>query len=108
MCNKDKDPMSQPSMNILSALIKNCACRITQALLKNDTTSKPEDVSDVAQTSGLLTAEELRLTEQYDATELLQLLREQKVSAQTLLVAFRKRATIAQQCVGHLTSQKTR
>lgn len=100
--------MPKSAMSIISALQERDSSLEQTALLNNDSTSLPDDVSDVARGSGLLTADELRLTERYDATNLLEFLREQKVSAQTLLVAFRKRATIAQQCVRNLTSQEMR
>ena len=54
---------------------------------------------NIPRSSGLLTELELRLTEDFDATALLEMLAEGKFTAQTLLTAFRKRATIAQQCV---------
>lgn len=62
-------------------------------------TGLPQDVTSVPRSSGLLSDAELQLTEDYDATALLEMLAARKVTAVELLAAFRKRATIAQQCV---------
>lgn len=62
-------------------------------------TSLPQDVTSVPRSSDLMTDAELQLTEDYDATALLEMLAAKKVTAVELLSAFRKRATIAQQCV---------
>lgn len=59
----------------------------------------PLNVLPVPRSCGLLTESELDLTETYDATDLLYMLAKGKISASALLMAFRKRATIAQQCV---------
>ncbi|KAL6797860.1 amidase signature domain-containing protein [Trichoderma sp. SZMC 28013] len=66
-------------------------------------TALPQDVTSVPRSSGLLSDAELTLTEDYDATALLELLAARKVTAVELLAAFRKRATIAQQCTNCLT-----
>lgn len=88
------------SDRIQPALQARQASLETSALLPGDTSSLPLNVLNIPRTSGLLSDLELELTEQYDATSLLEKLAKQEVSAETLLVAFRKRATIAQQCVG--------
>jgi hypothetical protein len=62
-------------------------------------TSLPQDVTSVPRSSDLMTDAELQLTEDYDATALLEMLAAKKITAAELLSAFRKRATIAQQCV---------
>lgn len=62
-------------------------------------TSLPQDVTSVPRSSDLMTDAELQLTEDYDATALLEMLAAKKITAAKLLAAFRKRATIAQQCV---------
>ncbi|KAJ3469909.1 hypothetical protein MRS44_000008 [Fusarium solani] len=73
------------------------------ALLKpEDLASLPLNVLPIPRSCGLLTDLELELTENHDATDLLQMLAKQQVTARGLLTAFRKRATIAQQCVSHL------
>ena len=64
-------------------------------------TSLPQNVLGIPRSCGLLSELELDLTENYDATCLLEMLAGVKVTALTLLTAFRKRATIAQQCVNY-------
>ncbi|KAH6607064.1 amidase [Trichoderma cornu-damae] len=66
-------------------------------------TALPQDVTSVPRSSGLLSDAELQLTEDYDATALLEMLAAKKITAVELLSAFRKRATIAQQCTNCLT-----
>lgn len=56
-------------------------------------------VLDVPRTCGILSSEELKLTENYDATELTSLLREGKVKSRDVVQAFCKRAAIAHQIV---------
>ena len=56
-------------------------------------------VLDIPRTCGLLTAEELEITENYDAVALAQLLAEGKFTSVTVTTAFCKRAAIAQQLV---------
>ncbi|KAL4882104.1 amidase, partial [Aspergillus karnatakaensis] len=73
------------------------------ALLNLSDKTLPQDATDFPRTSGLLSNLELELTENYDATALVNMLAEGKVTAVTLLTAFRKRATIAQQCTNCLT-----
>lgn len=71
------------------------------AVLPKDSTL-PRNVMEVPRASGLLSESELELTEKYDATALVKMLAEGVVTSEALLLAFRKRATIAQQCVCHL------
>lgn len=61
--------------------------------------SSGSSVTDVVRTCGKLSERELDLTEGHDASALLALLLEQKATAEEVLVAFRKRATLAQQLV---------
>jgi amidase len=60
-------------------------------------------VLDVPRTSGILTAKELELTENYDATDLVKMMAERQVTSTEVVTAFCKRAAIAQQCVSCLT-----
>jgi len=83
-----------PALEIRSASLEQTA------LLPHETlASLPLDVTSIPRDSGLLSDQELDLTENYDATSLLEKLATGQVSAQALLQAYRKRATIAQQCV---------
>jgi amidase len=60
-------------------------------------------VLDVPRSCGLLTEQELSITEDHDATALVQLLGTGKLKSVDVVTAFCKRAAIAQQCVKCLT-----
>ncbi|KAF2826256.1 amidase [Ophiobolus disseminans] len=60
-------------------------------------------VIDVPRTCGLLSAKELEITEQYDATELVQLMSTGQLKSIDVVTAFCKRAAIAHQCCNCLT-----
>ncbi|KAG9194975.1 amidase [Alternaria panax] len=60
-------------------------------------------VLDVPRTCGILTDKELDISENYDATDLVQMMAERKLSSVEVVTAFCKRAAIAQQCVSCLT-----
>lgn len=61
------------------------------------------DVLDVPRTCGLLTEQELTITENYDATALIHLMSSGQLKSIDVVTAFCKRAAIAQQCVSCLT-----
>ncbi|KPI35894.1 putative amidase [Cyphellophora attinorum] len=63
----------------------------------------PKDVSNIPTTCGLLSAEELEITEKHDATSLAEAIAARKYSAVTVVKAFIKRAAIAHQLVRCLT-----
>lgn len=63
----------------------------------------PKDVSNIPSTCGLLSAEELEITEQYDATSLAEAIATRRFTAVTVIKAFIKRAAIAHQLVCCLT-----
>jgi amidase len=56
-------------------------------------------ILDIPRTCGILTAEELDITENYDAVSMAQLLAEGKFTSVAVTTAFCKRAAIAQQLV---------
>ncbi|KAF1830095.1 amidase [Decorospora gaudefroyi] len=60
-------------------------------------------VLDVPRTCGILTETELEITENYDATDLVNLMAEGKLKSVRVVTAFCKRAAVAQQCVSCLT-----
>ncbi|KAH7190854.1 amidase signature domain-containing protein [Fusarium oxysporum] len=96
--------MSSLQERIQPALAARSSSLVPSALLKpEDLASLPLNVLPVPRSCGLLTDLELDLTENHDATDLLQMLAKQQVTARALLTAFRKRATIAQQCANCLT-----
>ncbi|KAL2106244.1 hypothetical protein VUR80DRAFT_6996 [Thermomyces stellatus] len=63
----------------------------------------PTDVSAVPSTCGLLTPEELEITEQYDAVGLADAIARRKYTAVAVATAFSKRAIIAHQLTSCLT-----
>ncbi|KAL2672481.1 hypothetical protein Neosp_013192 [[Neocosmospora] mangrovei] len=83
----------QPALAARDSSLESTALLPEAALI-----SLPLNVLWVPRSCGLMTDLELELTERYDATDLLHMVASRQVTAQTLLMAFRKRATIAQQC----------
>ncbi|KAH4214045.1 hypothetical protein HBI95_002790 [Parastagonospora nodorum] len=73
------------------------------ALTSQYTETSTLNVLDVPRTCGLLTEQELHITEDYDATALVQLMSTAKLKSINVVTAFCKRAAIAQQCVSCLT-----
>ncbi|KAK5044731.1 hypothetical protein LTR84_010505 [Exophiala bonariae] len=63
----------------------------------------PKNVSNIPSTCGLLSAEELEITEKHDATSLAEAIAARQYSAVTVIKAFIKRAAIAHQLVRCLT-----
>ncbi|RAH68649.1 putative general amidase [Aspergillus aculeatinus CBS 121060] len=61
------------------------------------------NVMDIPRTCGLLTSDELHITEQYDVRSLLGAIRERKFTAKEVVHAFCKRAAIAHQLTRCLT-----
>ncbi|KAL1796081.1 hypothetical protein ACET3X_006305 [Alternaria dauci] len=55
-------------------------------------------VLDVPRTCGILTEKELDITENYDATDLVKMMAERRLSSTEVVTAFCKRAAVAQQC----------
>ncbi|KAI5373104.1 hypothetical protein J4E82_008204 [Alternaria postmessia] len=60
-------------------------------------------VLDVPRTCGILTEKELDITENYDATDLVGMMAERRLTSTEVVTAFCKRAAVAQQCVSCLT-----
>ncbi|OAL01996.1 acetamidase [Phaeosphaeriaceae sp. SRC1lsM3a] len=60
-------------------------------------------VLDVPRACGILTEQELAITENYDATALVELMTSKKLKSIDVVTAFCKRAAIAQQCINCLT-----
>lgn len=63
----------------------------------------PKNVTSVPKDCGLLTAEELAITEDYDATALAEAIRTRKLTSEAVVTAFAKRAIIAHQLTCCLT-----
>ena len=60
-------------------------------------------VLDVPRTCGILTEKELDITENYDATALVEKMAKGEFKSVEVVTAFCKRAAVAQQCVSCLT-----
>ncbi|KAF9701093.1 hypothetical protein EKO04_000110 [Ascochyta lentis] len=67
------------------------------------TETNPISVLDVPRTCGILTPKELDITENYDATELVQQMASRKLTSVDVVTAFCKRAAIAHQTTNCLT-----
>jgi len=78
--------------------------RIPQAWLLPQSTDKDKsNILQVPRQSGILTDAELRITEKYDATELVDELSQGSLTSESVTTAFCKRAAIAQQLTNCLT-----
>ncbi|KAM0450893.1 hypothetical protein ACHAO4_006284 [Trichoderma viride] len=73
--------------------------RLSPDLINN----APRNVTDVPRQCGLLSPEEINITEKYDATALAALIREKKLTSVAVATAFAKRAIIAHQLTSCLT-----
>ncbi|PON26684.1 hypothetical protein TGAM01_v204185 [Trichoderma gamsii] len=73
--------------------------RLSSDLINN----APRNVTDVPRQCGLLSPEEIDITENYDATALAALIREKKLTSVAVATAFAKRAIIAHQLTSCLT-----
>lgn len=63
----------------------------------------PEDVTGIPATCGILTEEEVRITEDHDATSLAEIIAQKRYTAVAVATAFAKRAAIAHQLTCCLT-----
>jgi amidase len=72
-------------------------------LLKTPPSTSTLDVRSVPRASGILTSNELHITENYDATSLAEAIRSRVHKAEEVAIAFCKRAAIAQQVCNCLT-----
>jgi amidase len=76
--------------------------------LKNVNFPRGSNVMGVPTTCGILTPEEIRITSDYDAVDIVQLIKNKTFSAEAVTTAFCKRAAIAQQLVRIPSSDETR
>ncbi|KMP05938.1 acetamidase [Coccidioides immitis RMSCC 2394] len=77
--------------------------RLPSEITESISQDSKKSVIDVPRTCGLLTPRELEITENYDATDLLQKLASREFSSVEVTTAFAKRAAIAQQVTFCLT-----
>ncbi|KAH7412131.1 amidase signature domain-containing protein [Phaeosphaeria sp. MPI-PUGE-AT-0046c] len=76
---------------------------LPDSLASQCTETSSLSVLDVPRTCGVLTEQELDITENYDATALVELMTSRKLKSIEVVTAFCKRAAIAQQCISCLT-----
>jgi hypothetical protein len=82
----------------------------TEWLLPGDCGISPDDINsssrrcvlDIPRSCGILSDQELKLTEDYDATDLIGLMRDGAVKSEEVVKAFCKRAAVAHQLVWRL------
>lgn len=77
---------------------------LSSKYLENVNENSDLNVLDVPRKCGILSEKELDITENYDATALIERLAAKEVSSYEVVVAFCKRAAIAQQLVSHNSS----
>ncbi len=73
--------------------------KIKEEVLSELTKSATASVLDAPTKCGVLSAEDVDITENYTATKLLGMMRERKISSKTVTTAFCKRAAVAHQLV---------
>lgn len=78
------------------------AWRLPAEFTENVSETTPTNVLDVPRRCGLLSAKQLEITENYDATALLEQIHSGKYTAVEVAEAFCLRAAIAQQVVGEI------
>lgn len=99
-------PLGTPSFEAKrAALLETLISKVPQEyyLPANLISNPPLDVSSIPSSCGILTEEEIRITEDYDAVGLLQSLANRDFSAVTVATAFAKRSIIAHQLTCCLT-----
>jgi len=79
------------------------AWRLPASQTEQYTSSSSMSVMDVPRTCGILSEKELDITENYDATALVEKMAKGEFKSVEVVTAFCKRAAIAQQCVSCLT-----
>ena len=77
--------------------------RLPSAIIEQCTETSTKNVLSIPRECGILTEAEIKITEDYDATELINLMVTRKVTSYEVTLAFCKRAAIAHQCVNCLT-----
>ena len=87
--------------SVFAAIPKDWLLPLSQTSQYTETSSI--SVLDVPRTCGILTEKELDITENYDATDLVGMMAERRLTSTEVVTAFCKRAAVAQQCVSCLT-----
>src|ERR1700753_2834148 len=88
-----------------AALLRTFADKIPKEYYvpQNVINDPPQNVSELATTFGILTPQEIEITEAYDATGLAEAIAGKKYSAVSVVTAFAKRAIVAHQLTCCLT-----
>ncbi len=73
--------------------------RLSASILADVNETSTKNVTQIPRECGILSVDEIDITENYDATDLLKRLASSQVSATAVATAFCKRAAIAQQLV---------
>ena len=100
MAIKDYKIVSQEKLSANAAKIPR-DWQLSSKYLENVNASSDLNVLDVPRTCGILNEKELDITENYDATALLEKMAAKQLSSYDVVLAFCKRAAIAQQLVVH-------
>ncbi|KAK1752265.1 amidase signature domain-containing protein [Echria macrotheca] len=89
----------------IKAILDDFAAKVPDSLVlpESITSNPPKDVTSVPRDCGLLAAEELDITEKYDAVGLAEAIASKKLTAVAVATAFAKRAIIAHQVTCCLT-----
>jgi amidase len=78
--------------------------RLSPSIISTISEHSTHSVLDIPRSCGILTAEEIDITEKYDAVTLIDFLATGKITSLAVTTAFCKRAAIAQQLVRTLPS----
>jgi amidase len=78
------------------------AWRLSAQILETINENATIGVLDVPRSCGILSPSELELTENWDATDLIDMMKNRAVNSEDVVLAFCKRAAIAQQLVSSL------
>ena len=79
--------------------------RLSASVLSTVNETSTQDVTHIPRECGILSAEEIDITETYDATDLLKKLASSEFTSIAVATAFCKRAAIAQQLVSALLTE---
>jgi hypothetical protein len=100
MAIKDYKIISQEKLHANAAKIPK-EWLLSSKYLENVNADSDLNVLDVPRTCGILNEKEIDITENYDATALLEKIASKQFSSYDVVLAFCKRAAIAQQLVSH-------
>ena len=100
MAVKDYKTVSQEKLSANAAKIPK-EWQLPSKYVENVNANSDLNVLDIPRTCGILNEKEIDITENYDATALLEKMAAKQLSSYDVVLAFCKRAAIAQQLVRH-------